>query len=337
MFPRSNADLSLVTTATPQRVSFVGGGTDFKEFYTKHRGAVVSTAINKFIYVTVKRHSSLFNEQYRLSYFKSEHVQKLDDIENAIARECLRLVMVEGPLFISTIADIPASSGLGSSSSFAVGLLNALHVLRGEKVSTAQLAAEACQVEIDVLKQPIGKQDQYAAAFGGLNYLRFDMDDRVTIDHLWVDAAGLANLFAHSMLFWTGVQREASSILTSQKANIDSRTQQLCEMRDQAAECRRIFLNDFDPIAFAKLLNDGWRLKQSLAENITNERIQLAYDQALKAGALGGKLVGAGGGGFIYLVVPPSRHSAVRSTLSNMTEVEMSYEPRGTRVLTHFP
>ena len=168
-----------VTTITPQRLSFAGGGTDLPDFYEQHGGAVVSSTIDKYLYVTVKRHSPLFNEVYRLSYSKTEHVDHLEDIENDIARECLKLVHVEPPLFIATAADLPAQSGLGSSSSFAVGLLYALHTMRGEEVSAGQLAEEACHVEIGLLKRPIGKQDQYAAAFGGLNYMSFQRDGRV--------------------------------------------------------------------------------------------------------------------------------------------------------------
>ena len=168
-----------VTTITPQRISFVGGGTDLPSFYELHEGGVISSAINQYVYVTVKKHSPLFNEQYRLSYSKTEHVHNLNEIENSIARECLRLVEVEPPLYISTAADLPASSGLGSSSSFAVGLLNALHLLKGERVTPAQLAEEACFIEIETLCNPIGKQDQYAAAFGGLNHIIFKKNERI--------------------------------------------------------------------------------------------------------------------------------------------------------------
>src|SRR3989338_8599158 len=202
-----------VTTITPQRLSFVGGGTDLPDFYRKHGGAVVSTTIDKYIYVTVKRHSRLFNEAYRLSYSKTEHVDSLDEIENDVARECLRLVHVAPPLFIATASDLPASSGLGSSSSFAVGLLYALHALRGEDVSVGQLAEEASHVEIKMLGHPIGKQDQYAAAFGGLNYITFNSNGRVHLDPLWLPNGGADALFSNSMLFWTGMQREAEGIL----------------------------------------------------------------------------------------------------------------------------
>ncbi|HJO05223.1 MAG TPA: GHMP kinase, partial [Acidobacteriota bacterium] len=209
-----------VTTITPQRLSFAGGGTDLPDFYQRHGGAVVSAAIDKYIYVTVKRHSPLFEEVYRLSYSTTEHVNSLDAIENDIARECLRLVEVEPPLFIATASDLPASSGLGSSSSFAVGLLYALHTMRGEDVAAGQLAEEACHVEIDVLRRPIGKQDQYAAAFGGLNYIGFQRDGRVHLDSVWLRGNGTSELFRQIMLFWTGVQRDAGDVLHEQRSNI---------------------------------------------------------------------------------------------------------------------
>ena len=209
-----------VTTITPQRISFVGGGTDLPSFYTNHGGGVISSAINQYVYVTVKQHSPLFDEAYRLSYSKTEHAHTLDDIENSIARECLRLVHVEPPLYIATAADLPASSGLGSSSSFAVGLLNALHLLKGERVSPAQLAEEACEVEINILGNPIGKQDQYAAAFGGLNHIIFKESGRVEIDHLVLQNNLIDEIFENSLLIWTGIQRDASSILAKQNKNV---------------------------------------------------------------------------------------------------------------------
>ncbi|SVA74578.1 uncharacterized protein METZ01_LOCUS127432, partial [marine metagenome] len=227
---------------SPQRLSFAGGGTDLPDFYRHHGGAVISATINKYLYVTVKRHSPLFNETYRLSYSKTEHVDTLDEIENDVARECLRLIHVEPPLYIATAADLPASSGLGSSSSFAVGLLYALHTMRGESVSAGQLAEEACHVEIGMLKRPIGKQDQYAAAFGGLNFITFQPDGRVHLDHIWLPDDGAASLFRNSMLFWTGTQRDAGSILEEQRANITETSETLVQMRDLAGDFRDILL-----------------------------------------------------------------------------------------------
>jgi D-glycero-alpha-D-manno-heptose-7-phosphate kinase len=324
----------LVTTATPQRLSFAGGGTDIGDFYRLEGGAVISTAIRKYIYVTVKQHSPLFLEKYRLSYSQTEHVQSLDEIQNDIARECLRLVPVEPPLYISTIADLPAASGLGSSSSFAVGLLYALHILRGEDVSAGQLAEEACHVEIAVLKRPIGKQDQYAAAFGGLNHMAFHPDERVSLEPLWLGNASLQALLDHSMLFWTGIQRDAGQILAEQKDNIGERIEELRMLRDLAERCRDLMLTPFAPSRFGALLDEGWKAKQRLSSRISNDRISEWYRKAISAGAYGGKLAGAGGGGFLYLIAPPERQDAVRNALSDMTEVSFEYEPRGARLLS---
>lgn len=324
-----------VTTITPQRLSFCGGGTDLPDFYRQHGGAVVSSTIDKYIYVTVKRHSPLFNEAYRLSYSKTEHVNNLDEIENDVARECLRLVHVDPPLFIATASDLPALSGLGSSSSFAVGLLYALHTLRGEDVSAGQLAEEACHVEIEMLRRPIGKQDQYAAAFGGLNYISFNPDGRVHLDSLWLPDDGAAALFLNSMLFWTGVQREAGDILSEQRAKISDTSDTLARMRDMAAECRDTLLKNVeDPKKFGTLLDSGWRAKRSLASKISSLEIDACYARAIQAGALGGKIAGAGGGGFLFLVVPPAQQEAVRSALPNMVDVPVRYEPRGARLLS---
>lgn len=324
-----------VTTVTPQRLSFAGGGTDLPDFYLKHGGAVVSTTIDKYIYVTVKRHSCLFNETYRLSYSKTEHVNSLDKIENDVARECLRLVPVDPPLFISTASDLPASSGLGSSSSFAVGLLYALHILRGEDVSVGQLAEEASHVEIKMLGHPIGKQDQYAAAFGGLNYITFNSNGRVHLDPLWLPNGGADTLFSNSMLFWTGMQREAEGILQEQRDKITFTSGTLVKMRDMAAECRdALLMNHEDLKSFGAILDSGWKAKRSLASKISSSIIDSFYSRALEAGAFGGKIAGAGGGGFLYLVVPRDSQSRVREALSDMVDVPMRYEPRGVRILS---
>lgn len=326
--------INLVTTATPLRLSFAGGGTDLGDFYRLNHGAVISTTIDKFIYVTVKRHSALFNERYRLNYSKTEHVDDLNAIENDIARECLKFVDIEPPLYINVIADLPASSGLGSSSSFAVGLLHALHLLRGEKATAGQLAEEAVHIEVERLGRPIGKQDHYAAAIGGLNHIHFMADERVTIDPIWLGHDGLNGLFDYAMLFWTGMQRDAAAILSDQRRNIADRIPELTAMREMASRCRDLLRAGFDPLSFGRLLDEGWQTKRSLARTITNSRIDGWYERALQAGAYGGKLAGAGGGGFLFLVVPPERRDAVRQALGELTEVRMGYEPHGSRMLS---
>jgi D-glycero-alpha-D-manno-heptose-7-phosphate kinase len=226
-------------------------------------------------------------------------------------------------------------SGLGSSSSFAVGLLYALHALRGEDVSAGQLAEEACHVEIDMLGSPIGKQDQYAAAFGGLNCIEFLPDGRVRLDPLWLPRDGAATLFRNSMLFWTGMQREAGDILSEQRKRIGLTSETLIKMRDMATACRGILLEDEDdPGKFGALLDAGWRAKRTLASKISSSQIDARYTRALEAGALGGKIAGAGGGGFLYLVVPPERQPAVLTALSDMVHVAVGYESRGARILS---
>jgi D-glycero-alpha-D-manno-heptose-7-phosphate kinase len=325
-----------VTTITPQRVSFVGGGTDLPSFYTNHNGGVISSAINQYVYVTVKQHSPLFDEAYRLSYSKTEHAHTLDDVENSIARECLRLVHVEPPLYIATAADLPASSGLGSSSSFAVGLLNALHLLKGERVSPAQLAEEACEVEINILGNPIGKQDQYAAAFGGLNHIHFKKNGRVEIDHLVLQNNLIDELFENSLLIWTGIQRDASSILAKQNKSVEKKIASYELLINDTKDCKRLMLNppsDF-LIQFGGLLEKSWQTKKSLEETISSKEMDQMHEHVKSLGGYGGKLSGAGGGGFFYEVICKENHSELFKIYGKMKVLKVAYEPLGSRILS---
>lgn len=323
-----------VTTLTPQRLSFAGGGTDFSDFYLKHGGAVVSSTIDKFVYVTVKRHSELFQERYRLSYSQTEHVDDLNLIENDIARECLRFLNVDPPLFISTTSDLPVSSGLGSSSSFAVGLLLALHSLRGEAVTAGQLAEEACHIEIGVLGKPIGKQDQYAAAFGGLNFYEFMKDGRVRVESLWNSRNDIQLLFDASILFWTGVQRKAEDILGEQQNNIPSQTESLIAMTELANACRSVVLDSPDLlIDIGEIINKSWIYKRNFATSVTSSMLDHCIARALKAGAIGSKIAGAGGGGFLYVLANRNYHQIVSDALSEMSAVTFNYCPVGAKVL----
>lgn len=324
----------LVVTRTPLRVSFAGGGTDLPDFYEQDYGAVFSTAIDKYVYVTVKRHSALFNEPIRINYSRTEQVERIDDVENNIARECLRLLEIEPPIYISTVADLPASSGLGGSSSFAVGLLNALHALRNERVSAGQLAEEASYIEIEVLGQPIGKQDQYAAAFGGLNFLRFERGGAVAVEPQRLTNGKLDALFDHILMFWTGMVRDADSVLGEQKAKTERNLPVLQQIRSHAHQLRSLIgAHGVDPLAFGGVLDETWRLKRQLATKISSGSIDCWYDAALAAGAVGGKLCGAGGGGFLLFIVPPEQQPSVRQALRCLTEVQVRCEVHGTRVL----
>jgi D-glycero-alpha-D-manno-heptose-7-phosphate kinase len=322
-----------VLTSTPLRISFAGGGTDLSEFYQQGYGAVLSSAIDKYLYVQVKRHGSLFREQYRLNYSETETVDRLSAIKNDIGRECLKLLKVEPPIYISTVADVPASSGLGSSSTFAVGLLNALHALQGERVSVGQLAEEAGHLEIDVLKRPIGKQDHYAAALGGLNYLSFHADGRVTLEPQHLPDGTIDRLFEHLLLFFTGIRRDAAEVLTDQKKNTASQMANLTAMREQAEELRALLQKGLDIHQFGNVLDAGWQLKRQLASGISNDQVDTWYKSAREAGAVGGKLCGAGGGGFLLFVVPPEHQQDVRHALSGLKEVPLGYEAQGSRIL----
>jgi D-glycero-alpha-D-manno-heptose-7-phosphate kinase len=323
-----------VLTRTPLRVSFAGGGTDLAVFYEAEYGSVLSTAINKYIYVTVKRHGDVFNEAIRLNYSRSEQVQRIDEIENNIARECLKFLEIDPPIYISTVGDLPASTGLGGSSSFAVGLLGALHAYRGERVSAGQLAEEASYIEIEVLKEPIGKQDQYAAAFGGFNLFCFKPGGDVTVEPVRLLNGTLESFFNQILMFWTGHQRDSSSVLSEQKQNTHQKMDSLVQMREQAKQLQKLLSNGHcDLNAFGFILDEGWKLKRQLASTITNNQIDQWYQRALDAGATGGKLCGAGGGGFLLFIAPLERHELVRTALSDLSEVHIGPEVHGSQIL----
>jgi D-glycero-alpha-D-manno-heptose-7-phosphate kinase len=328
-------DSRLIVTRTPLRVSFSGGGTDLPEYFKAEQGAVLGTAINKYVYITVKKHGELFDEPIRLNYSETELVRSVDEIQNAIARECLKLLKVDPPIYISTVGDLPAASGLGSSSSFAVGLLNALHAYRGERVSAGQLAEEGAHVELDVLKRPMGKQDHYFAAFGGLNLLRFLTDGGVSVEPQRFPDDSLDKLFAHLMLFFTSMTRNSSSVLGEQQKNTSKRMNELRLMCESALSLKDHLMRGFEPVKFGKHLEDTWMIKREMASGISNQKINDWYDRAKNAGALGGKLCGAGGGGFMLFVVPPEKQSVIRTTLHDLKEVSINHESQGSCVLSH--
>ena len=323
----------MVVTRTPLRVSFAGGGTDLADYYRSGEGVVLSSAIQQHVYVTLKRHGELFGEPIRLNYSETEQVKRIDELRNEIARECLRFLSVEPPIYVSTVADVPSASGLGSSSAFAVGLLNALHVWRGERVSAGQLAEEAAHIEIDVLGHPIGKQDQYAAAFGGCNLLRFLPNGGVSVEPLRSHPRSLDALFDHLLLFFTGQFRRSSVVLDEQRTNTERKRKELDQLREHALRLQAGLLDGFDAAKFGGVLDETWRIKRELASGVTDDAIDAMYDAAMNAGALGGKLCGAGGGGFILFVVPPSRRDDIRAALRGPGEVVLRCEPLGSRVL----
>lgn len=326
-------DSGVIVTRTPLRVSFAGGGTDLPDFYKRDEGAVFSTAIDKYVYVTVKRHSELFLEPVRINYSKTEQVNNIGEIENDIARECLRFMEIEPPIYVSTVADCPASTGLGGSSSFAVGLLHALHSFKGERVSAAQLAEEATHIEIDVLRQPIGKQDQYAAAFGGLNLFCFGQNG-VAVHPQHISKTKLDIIFDSILMYWTGRARDASRVLEDQIRNTEAKRGRLIEMRGHALRLEAMMANGgIDTAAFGKVLDESWAMKRELSSRITTSEIDHWYDLARAAGAEGGKICGAGGGGFLLLVVKPENKASVRRALASLMEMKIRPEVHGSRVI----
>jgi D-glycero-alpha-D-manno-heptose-7-phosphate kinase len=320
----------MIITQTPLRISFAGGGTDFPDFYAKEEGCVVSSAIDKYIYVIVKER---FDEKIRVGYSRTEMVDNVDEIEHELVRESLRKVGITRGIEITTMADIPSEgSGLGSSSTVTVGLLNALYAFKGEIKPAEEIAREACEIEIGTLGKPIGKQDQYIAAYGGMRYIRFRKDGSVSATHIWMEDFRRRQLQDSLMLFYTGVTRQASSVLTEQKQNIDAKLQVLRKMRDQA-ETLHMCLAESKVSRMGQILKAGWDLKKSLATGISNSSIDELYEKALKAGAAGGKVAGAGGGGFLLLFCPPANQYRVRKALVSLKELPFGLERDGTKVI----
>jgi D-glycero-alpha-D-manno-heptose-7-phosphate kinase len=318
----------MVISQTPYRVSFAGGGTDLPAFSKHEYGAVLSTTIDHHMYVTIHRR---FEASIRISYSKTETSTTIDEIQHDLVREAMRLTQVDEPLEITTIGDVPAGTGMGSSSSLTAGLLNALHAHRGQIISRQQLAELACRLEIDILKKPIGRQDQYAAVFGGLNYIRFNPDDTVAVEPVPCRRETLDELEQRTLLLYTGHTRDANEILKQQSGETARRMPVLRQMRDLADEMRRTLAGPGDLDAFAELLHVGWELKRSLGCGITFEKVEEWYEAARRNGAQGGKLLGAGGGGFLLLMAPPWRHRAIREALGRPRELPFRIARHGSR------
>lgn len=319
----------MIITRTPLRISFTGGGTDLPAFYKNGYGAVVSTSIDKYIYITVNKR---FDDSIRVSYSQTEIVNHVDELKHDIARECLRMVGIPGGIEITSIADIPSGTGLGSSSSFAVGLLNALYTYVGERLSAGELANQACQIEINVLGHPIGKQDQYAAAYGGVNYFTFERNGDVQREKISISDNDLRNMNRKLMMFYTGIRRSADGILSRQSQETKNKMEVLTFMRDQANRMRDGLIHEGFTPKFAKMLDEAWQKKKSITSGISNPEIDELYQKAISAGASGGKLLGAGGGGFILLYCDEQYQPAVREALG-LRELDFEISLNGSRVV----
>jgi D-glycero-alpha-D-manno-heptose-7-phosphate kinase len=286
--------------------------------------------INKYVYITVNRR---FDETLRLSYSKTEIVETLDAIQHPLFREALRLAGVVSGIEATSIADIPSGTGLGSSSTFTVGLLNALHAFRGHHKTAEDLAVEACHLEIDVLREPIGKQDQYGAAFGGLRRYRFNGDGSVYVDPVICSPDTKQTLFEHLLFFYLGGSRDARQILEKQEKQIPQKIEYLRRLRDLVDRFHTVLVRGNGLSELGELLHENWLCKRELAANVSNSRVDDCYERSRLAGALGGKLLGAGQGGFLLLFCPPQRKPAVREALRDLREIEFGFESEGSKII----
>lgn len=320
----------MIISRTPLRVSFFGGGTDFKDYYSQDYGCVLSTSINRYIYVMVNRR---FDNKIQLNYRMTEIVDSVDQIFHPTIREAMRLAKIEDSIELTNMSDVHShGTGLGSSSSFVVGMLNALYTYRGQKPDNEQLASDACKIEIDILKDPVGKQDQYIAAYGGFSFIRFNKDDSITVKPVSVKPQTVKELESRLMFFYTGITRRSGQILKGQKQNIPKKTEMLDKMRSLAEKVSGQ-LSDGNLDGFGKALDESWHLKRSLADGISNEVIDNYYSAAVDAGAIGGKVLGAGGGGFLMFYCDGKNQPEVRKALGGLREVKFGFAPNGSEII----
>ncbi len=323
----------MIVVKTPLRMSFVGGGSDLPAFYRRFGGAVVSTAIDKFIYLTVNRK---FDNRIRIAYSRVEEPASVAKIKHPLVREAMQKLGITGGIEIMSMADIPAKgTGLGSSSSFTVGLLQALYAYQGQFASADRLGHEACEIEIERCGEPIGKQDQYAAAFGGFNFIQFHPDDSVSVDPIVCRRETLKELQAGTLTFYTGLTRSASAILKHQQKALDTekaKQKMLQRMVRLAHEMRSELQRNNAPV-FGAMLHENWELKRQLAAGVSTSQIDDWYHRARKAGAIGGKLLGAGSGGFMMFYAPPERHEAIVRALKELRQVQFGFEPQGSKII----
>jgi D-glycero-alpha-D-manno-heptose-7-phosphate kinase len=326
----------MIISRTPFRVSFFGGGSDYPAWYRAHGGAVLSTAIDKYCYLTCRYLPPFFEHRYRILYSRIETVRTVEEIQHPAVRAALKELQIHRGVEIHHDGDLPARSGMGSSSAFAVGILHALHALRGEMRSKEQLANQAIRLEQEVLSETVGTQDQIAAAFGGFNTMRFLPNGSFSVQPVCMPEVRFQHFKSHLMLFFTGVSRTASDIAASvveELGNKEATIRRFVEMVDEGVE----ILSSGTIEHFGHLLDEAWQLKRELSARVTTSDIDEAYASARSAGALGGKLLGAGGGGFLLLFVPPARHRHVQKSLSKYLHVPFDFEPSGSQIVFYDP
>jgi D-glycero-alpha-D-manno-heptose-7-phosphate kinase len=327
----------MVISRTPFRISFFGGGTDYPIWYRDHGGTVLATTIDKYCYLTCRYLPPFFEHRIRLVYSRIENCQTVDDVAHPAVREVLRFLRVERGLEIHHDGDLPARSGMGSSSSFTVGLLHALYALQGQMPSKRQLALDGIRIEQEFIKETVGSQDQVLAAFGGFNHVVFAQNGEISVRPVTVSADRLKELNSHLMLFYSGIERTASDIAESYITDLNGKKSQLRIMKDLVEESLSVLNGSQDISAFGTLLHEAWQAKRGLSANVSNTHIDQIYALAMAKGAVGGKLLGAGGGGFVLLFVPPERQKQVRESLKKLIYVPFRFDFAGSQIIFFDP
>jgi len=323
----------MIISRTPYRISFFGGGTDYPTWYRQHGGAVLAATINKYCYLTCRYLPPFFEHKLRVMYSKIEECRTLDEVKHPSARETIRFLKIDRGLEVHHDGDLPGRSGMGSSSSFTVGLLHALHGLQGRIVGKQRLATEAIHLEQEVMKETVGSQDQVCAAYGGVNQINFLQNGDFTVQPMTLSQARLDELNSHLMLFYTGIKRTASNVASSYVVSMEAKAAQLRRLREYVDRAVGILNSGADLIRFGELPHQAWLAKRELSDKVSNASVDTLYEEARAAGAIGGKLLGAGGGGFMLLFVPPDKQAKVRRQFKRLLQVPFEFEFSGSQII----
>ena len=324
----------MIITRTPLRISFFGGGTDYPVYYRKHGGKILSTTISKYNYLTVRELPPFFDHKYRIRYFKSEYKNTIKEIEHPSVRECLKFLDFSKGIELVHTGDVPAMSGLGSSSAFSVGMLHSLYALKGEFVTKRKLALEAIDIEQNRIGESVGSQDQVAAAFGGLNIIEFMKNGQINVTPVTISSQRIKDLEKSIVIFFTGISRSASEIAQTQILESENKTKELDLMKDMVDEAVGILYSKQRNLDdFGHLLNESWQLKRSITQKISNDFIDSVYERGIKAGAIGGKLLGAGGGGFIAFYVNERKRKRLIEQMSDLLHVPFHFDQMGSHII----
>ena len=328
----------MIISKTPFRISFFGGGTDYPEWYHENGGSVLATTIDKYCYISCRHLPPFFEHKHRIVYSKIESVKTTEEIQHPVVRAVLSNLSITDGLEIHHDADLPARSGLGSSSSFTVGLINVLNALKGLQISKQDLAKQATYIEQEVLKETVGSQDQVLAAFGGFNRIDFHPDDSFNISPVIINKDLVEQLQSHMLLFFTGLSRFSSDIARDKVSNFTNRFQELTRIKEMVDEGISILQNPSTPIMdLGKLMHESWKLKRSLSAKVSTPKIDEIYEAGIKAGATGGKILGAGGGGFILFFAEPKNHKKIRERLKRLVHVAFNFENIGSKIVVYEP